>query len=55
VGVEVAARLFETMAPTPWARIGALRAPVSSNPVLEAACIPDAARVTEAIHRLLAR
>jgi acetoin:2,6-dichlorophenolindophenol oxidoreductase subunit beta len=55
VGVEVAARLFETMAPRPWARVGALRAPVSSNPVLEAACVPDASRLTEAVHRLLAR
>jgi pyruvate/2-oxoglutarate/acetoin dehydrogenase E1 component len=55
VGVEVAARLFETMAPVPSARIGALPAPVSSNPVLEAACVPNAARVTEAVHKLLAR
>jgi acetoin:2,6-dichlorophenolindophenol oxidoreductase subunit beta len=37
----------------PWARIGALPAPVSSNPVLEAATIPDAARVVTAIHLLL--
>jgi pyruvate dehydrogenase E1 component beta subunit len=55
VGVEVTARLFETMAPVPSARIGALPAPVSSNPVLEAACVPNAARVTEAVHKLLAR
>jgi pyruvate/2-oxoglutarate/acetoin dehydrogenase E1 component len=55
VGVEVTARVFETMSPKPCARVGALRAPVSSNPVLEAACVPDAARVTEAVHRLLAR
>ena len=55
VGAEVAARVFETIGPRRWARIGALAAPVSSNPVLEAACLPDAARVTEAVHRLLSR
>jgi pyruvate/2-oxoglutarate/acetoin dehydrogenase E1 component len=53
VGAEVAARLYECMGTQPWARIGALPAPVSSNPVFEAACIPDAARVVSAIHRLL--
>lgn len=54
IGVEVATRLFETLGPRPSARIGALRAPVSSNPVLEAACVPDAARVTEVVRQLLA-
>jgi pyruvate dehydrogenase E1 component beta subunit len=53
VGAEVAARLYECMGMRPWARIGALPAPVSSNPVLEAATIPDAARVVTAIHLLL--
>jgi acetoin:2,6-dichlorophenolindophenol oxidoreductase subunit beta len=53
VGVEVAARLFETMAPMPWARVGALPAPVSSNPVLERACIPDPARVAATVRNLL--
>jgi pyruvate/2-oxoglutarate/acetoin dehydrogenase E1 component len=55
VGAEVAARVFETIGPRPWARIGALPAPVSSNPVLEAACLPDATRVTEVVRRLLSR
>jgi pyruvate dehydrogenase E1 component beta subunit len=55
VGAEVAARLFESIGQRPWARIGALPAPVSSNPVLEAACVPNATRVTEAVRRLLAR
>ena len=55
IGVEVATGLFETLGPRPSARIGALRAPVSSNPVLEAACVPDAARVTEAVRKLLSR
>lgn len=45
VGTEVACQTFERIGPRPWKRLGALRAPVSSNPVLEAACIPDAARV----------
>lgn len=53
VGVEVAARLYECMGMRPWARVGALPAPVSSNPVFEAACIPNAARVVGAIHLLL--
>jgi pyruvate/2-oxoglutarate/acetoin dehydrogenase E1 component len=35
------------------ARVGALPAPVSSNPVLEAAAIPDAARVMDAVRRVL--
>lgn len=55
VGVEVAARIFEQTGPLPWSRVGALPAPVSSNPVLEAACIPDAARVAEAIRALASR
>jgi pyruvate/2-oxoglutarate/acetoin dehydrogenase E1 component len=55
VGAEVAARLFETIGPRPWARVGALAAPVSSNPVLEAACVPDARRVAAAVQNLLAK
>jgi pyruvate dehydrogenase E1 component beta subunit len=55
VGAELSARLFETMEARPWARIGALPAPISSNRVLEAACVPNAARVSAAVHKLLAR
>ena len=55
VGAEVAARLYETIGSRPWARVGALPAPVSSNPVFEAACIPDAARVINAVRLLLGR
>jgi pyruvate dehydrogenase E1 component beta subunit len=55
VGAEVAAQLFEKMGARPWARVGALRAPISSNPVLEPATLPDAARVAEAAHKLLGR
>jgi pyruvate/2-oxoglutarate/acetoin dehydrogenase E1 component len=55
VGTEVAAQVYEKMGARPWMRVGALRAPVSSNPVLEAACLPGAPRVVEAIHQLLGR
>jgi pyruvate/2-oxoglutarate/acetoin dehydrogenase E1 component len=54
VGVEVAARVRERLGSAPSLRIGALAAPVSSNAVLEAACIPDAARVSGEIMRFLA-
>jgi pyruvate dehydrogenase E1 component beta subunit len=55
VGTEVAAQIYERLGARPWARVGALRAPVSSNPVLEPACLPDAARVVQAAHKLLGR
>jgi pyruvate dehydrogenase E1 component beta subunit len=45
VGAEVAARVQARLGPVPTARVGALAAPVSSNPVLEAACVPDSGRV----------
>jgi len=48
VGAGVAARVRESLGAAPTARLGALAAPVSFNPVLEAACIPDAARVRAA-------
>jgi pyruvate/2-oxoglutarate/acetoin dehydrogenase E1 component len=53
VGVEVAAQAAEQVGPLRWARVGALPAPVSSNPVLEAACLPDVARVVAAARALL--
>jgi pyruvate/2-oxoglutarate/acetoin dehydrogenase E1 component len=53
VGAEVASRVYEKLGVRPWARVGALRAPISSNPVLEPACLPNAARVMEAVHGLL--
>jgi pyruvate/2-oxoglutarate/acetoin dehydrogenase E1 component len=55
VGAEVAAQIHERQGVRRWVRVGALRAPVSSNPVLEAACVPDAARVAQAVHELLGR
>jgi pyruvate dehydrogenase E1 component beta subunit len=53
VGAEVAAQIYERLGVRPWARVGALRAPVSSNPVLERACVPDSARVVGAVRQLL--
>ncbi len=49
VGAEVAARVQEVLGPIRTLRIGPLAAPVSSNPVLEAACVPDAERVTASV------
>ncbi|CAM5771485.1 TPP-dependent acetoin dehydrogenase complex, E1 protein subunit beta [Labrys miyagiensis] len=53
VGVEVAAQVTERVGYHKSIRIGALPAPVSSNPVLEAACVPDAERVMAGVRRLL--
>jgi pyruvate dehydrogenase E1 component beta subunit len=54
VGAEVAFRVREVVPAARVARVGALPAPVSSNPVLEAACLPDANRVIAAVRGLLA-
>jgi pyruvate/2-oxoglutarate/acetoin dehydrogenase E1 component len=53
VGLEVIGRVHELLGPILSARTGALPAPVSSNKVLEAACLPDAQRVLEAVRMLL--
>jgi pyruvate dehydrogenase E1 component beta subunit len=53
VGAEVAFRVREQLGDIRVDRVGALEAPVSSNPVLEAACLPDAERIVQAIRRLL--
>jgi pyruvate/2-oxoglutarate/acetoin dehydrogenase E1 component len=53
VGVEVIGRVHELLGPIASARLGALPAPVSSNRVLEAACLPDAQRVANAAKMLL--
>ena len=55
VGLEVIGRVHELLGPIPSARIGALPAPVSSNMVLEAACLPDAPRVLKAVKMLLGK
>jgi pyruvate dehydrogenase E1 component beta subunit len=52
VGAEIIARLLERIGPLKAVRIGPLAAPISSNPALEAACLPSAARVCSAIHLL---
>lgn len=53
VGAEIAFRLRERLDSLRVARVGALPAPVSSNRVLEAACVPDALRVEAAVRSLL--
>ena len=55
VGAEIIFRVREAVTGVRTARVGALPAPVSSNPVLEAACLPDIDRVVESVHRLLER
>jgi pyruvate dehydrogenase E1 component beta subunit len=52
VGAEVAFRVMERLGPIRAARVGPLPAPVSSNPVLEAACLPDADRLVAAVRTL---
>ncbi len=54
VGAEVAFRAREVVSELRVARVGPLEAPVSSNPVLEAACLPDAERVAQSVRRTLA-
>jgi pyruvate/2-oxoglutarate/acetoin dehydrogenase E1 component len=53
VGTEVAFRVRERLGDVRVARLGALPAPVSSNPVLEAACLPDVQRVVQTIRAAL--
>jgi pyruvate/2-oxoglutarate/acetoin dehydrogenase E1 component len=53
LGAEIAFRVREAAGAIRTARVGALPAPVSSNPVLEAACLPDADRLASAVRRLL--
>ena len=53
VGAEVAFRAREGLPGLRVARVGPLEAPISSNPVLEAACLPDAERIAETVRRVL--
>ena len=53
IGAEVAFRVREKVGTMRIARVGALPAPVSSNPILEAACVPGADRVVDAVRGLL--
>ncbi|HYK26049.1 MAG TPA: transketolase C-terminal domain-containing protein, partial [Steroidobacteraceae bacterium] len=54
VGAEVAFRARERVSTLRVARVGPLPAPVSANPVLESAVLPDADRTAAAIRRVLA-
>ncbi len=53
VGAEVAFQVRELIGQIRIARVGALPAPVSSNPVLEEACIPNADRVVATVCGML--
>ncbi|MES2999266.1 MAG: transketolase C-terminal domain-containing protein [Pseudomonadota bacterium] len=54
VGAEIAFQVREHCdGSLKVARVGPLRAPVSSNPVLEAACLPGPDAIRDAVHRLL--
>ena len=53
IGAEIAFQVREQAGPIRTARVGAAPAPVSSNPVLEHAALPDAERVAAAVRRLL--
>jgi pyruvate/2-oxoglutarate/acetoin dehydrogenase E1 component len=55
VGAEVIARVQEVMGSVRCSRVAALPAPISSNPVLERTCLPDAARVVDAATTLLGK
>ena len=54
IGSEIITRLHVDHIPFKAGRIAALAMPVSSNPVLEAACLPDADRVVKEAQRLYA-
>ena len=53
VGAEICFQVRERVELVRVARVGALPAPVSSNPVLEAACLPNADRIVGVVRRLL--
>jgi pyruvate dehydrogenase E1 component beta subunit len=53
VGAEIAFRIREHVDIRKVARVGALPAPVSSNPILEAETLPNADRIRAAVCRLL--
>jgi len=53
VGAEIAFRVREQVNDIRVRRIGALAAPVSSNPVLEAASIPDADQIVAAVKTMI--
>jgi acetoin:2,6-dichlorophenolindophenol oxidoreductase subunit beta len=54
VGAEIISRLQAGLPGVRMARIGAVAAPISGNPVLEAASLPNAEQVADAVRVLLA-
>lgn len=53
VGAEIAFRVRESIDNVRIARVGAKAAPVSSNPILESACLPDADRLVRSVTDIL--
>jgi len=53
IGAEIITRLQEALSSFKAMRIGALAAPISSNPVLEAVCLPDKKKISDAIRLLM--
>lgn len=53
VGAEICFQVREQVGSLRVARVGALPAPVSSNPVLEVACLPNADRLVGVVRRLI--
>lgn len=53
VGAEIAAQVYTALGPVRTARVAAAPIPISSNPVLEAACLPTPATIAAAALTLL--
>jgi pyruvate/2-oxoglutarate/acetoin dehydrogenase E1 component len=53
VGAELAFQVREHLPHLRVARLGARRAPISSNPVFEAYCLPDVERICQAVRSML--
>jgi pyruvate/2-oxoglutarate/acetoin dehydrogenase E1 component len=53
IGAEIAYQVRERIDGVRIARVGAKAAPVSSNPILESACLPDAVRLLESVKDVL--
>ncbi len=55
VGAEIVCSVQARVGPIAWARLGARRAPISSNPILEAYCLPSAEAIVAQVRELLRR
>ena len=55
VGAELAFQVRERVPRARVARMGARRAPISSNPVFESFCVPDASRLCEAVRAFVGK